>query len=55
LTPARTVNILGSSISIPATTPTSLPTNSYTLISRRASHWKYNIWVEEIEEVYLPA
>ena len=55
LTSARTVTILGESINIPATTPTSLPTNSYTLISRRASHWKYNIWVEEIEEVYLPA
>ncbi len=55
LRPETVVTINGSTITIPATVPTVLPWGAYTEISRRASHWKYNIWVEEIEDAYLEA
>ena len=53
LTVERVVDIATGSVTIPATTPTALPWGQYTEISRKASHWKYNIWVEEIEEALL--
>jgi hypothetical protein len=54
LTIERIVTIAaGQSITIPGTIPSALPWGQYTEISRKASHWKYNIWVEEIEEALL--
>lgn len=55
LRPETTVTINGTDVVVPATSPTALPWGTYTEFSRKASHWRYNIWVEEIEEAYLPA
>ena len=41
-------------LTIPATTPTGIPRAQYIEIERSSSHWKYNIWVEQSVEVYLP-
>ena len=51
----KTVTFGNKSVVIPATSPTSITRNQYIEIERSASHWKYNIWVEQIVEVYLPA
>jgi hypothetical protein len=42
-------------ISIPETVPTAIPRDQFIEIERSSSHWKYNIWVEQIVEVKLPA
>jgi len=47
--------VQGNAINIPATVPTDLPWGQYTEISRQASHWKHNVWVEEVAEAFLPA
>ena len=52
---ATTVVVQGNAINIPATVPTDLPWGQYTEISRQASHWKHNVWVEEVAEAFLPA
>jgi len=52
---ATTVVVQGNAINIPATVPTNLPWGEYTEISRQASHWKHNVWVEEVAEALLPA
>jgi len=53
---AQNVNLNGGGIiQVDATSPAALPWSSYTEISRRASHWRNGVWVQEIEEAYLPA
>jgi len=52
---ATSVTFDGKTISIPATVPTSIPRDTFIEIERSSSHWKYNIWVEQIVEVKLPA
>jgi hypothetical protein len=44
----------GSTLTIPATTPASLPSNDYLEVSRNSEHWRNGIWVTEIVEVYIP-
>jgi len=50
-----TVSMGGKSIVVPKTTPTSLPWGEYTVIHRKVTHWKMNVWVEEVIEALLPA
>ena len=52
---AKTLTFDGQTISIPATVPTAIPRDQFIEIERSSSHWKYNIWVEQIVEVKLPA
>lgn len=52
---ATSVAFDGKTISIPATVPTTIPRGTFIEIERSSSHWKYNIWVEQIVEVKLPA
>ena len=52
---AKTLTFDGQTINIPATVPTAIPRNQFIEIERSSSHWKYNIWVEQIVEVKLPA
>jgi trimeric autotransporter adhesin len=52
---AKSISFDGQTINIPATVPTSIPRDTFIEIERSSSHWKYNIWVEQIVEVKLPA
>ena len=52
---AKTLTFGDQTISIPATVPTAIPRDQFIEIERSSSHWKYNIWVEQIVEVKLPA
>lgn len=51
----KTVTFGTTSVTIPATTPATIARGSYIEIERSSSHWKYNIWVEQIVEVLLPS
>lgn len=51
----KTVTFGTTNVTIPATTPTTIARGSYIEIERSSSHWKYNIWVEQIVEVLLPS
>ncbi len=51
----KTVQFGTTIVTIPATTPTNIARGSYIEIERSSSHWKYNIWVEQIVEVLLPS
>ena len=52
---AQTVSFGSTTVTIPATTPVAIARGSYIEIERSSSHWKYNIWVEQIVEVLLPS
>ena len=41
------------SVSIPATSPTNLPYNSWYELGRTSEHWSYGVWVTELVEVWL--
>jgi hypothetical protein len=41
------------SLTIPATSPSDLPWNSWYEISRTSDYWKMGVWVTEKVEVYL--
>lgn len=51
----KTVTFGSQTVTIPATTPSTIARGSYIEIERSSSHWKYNIWVEQIVEVLLPS
>ena len=51
----KTVSFGSTTVTIPATTPATIARGSYIEIERSSSHWKYNIWVEQIVEVLLPS
>jgi hypothetical protein len=41
-------------VSIPATSPSTLPFGNWYEVTRNSEHWRMGIWVTEIVEVKIP-